>query len=76
MIGSPVQSNIPLPEVPFLRPPVRDPYVATEEWRNNVEADNTDRGAGRRRRPGVVFDIPEVSRRPQLSQIFGGQANR
>ncbi len=38
-------------------PPLRDPFSATEEWRNNEEKDFMNRGAARRRRPGVTFDL-------------------
>lgn len=39
-------------------PPLRDPIVATHEWRNKEEAETIDRVKGGRRRPGVVFDMP------------------
>lgn len=40
-------------------PPLRDPYLATEEWRNNEERELEDRGTHRRRRPGVTFEVLE-----------------
>ncbi|KZT67714.1 hypothetical protein DAEQUDRAFT_377805 [Daedalea quercina L-15889] len=40
-----------------LSPPLRDPQAATQEWRSREAADLADRGTGRRRRPGVTFDV-------------------
>ncbi|GBE81992.1 hypothetical protein SCP_0403680 [Sparassis crispa] len=58
-------------------PPLRDPLVAAQEWRNKEEANQLDRGTWRRRRPGVTFDVEEdlnetlrparrIARRPQI----------
>jgi len=44
---------------------VRDPLVAAQEWRNKEEAELKGRGTGRRRRPGVVFDVAEEIPREQ-----------
>jgi hypothetical protein len=74
VIGSPPPSTIS-PLLPYEVPPLRDPYEATQEWRNITEADQTVRGTRRRRTPGVVFDVAEPTprRHPTLSQIYGGQ---
>ncbi|KAH9901037.1 hypothetical protein C8Q73DRAFT_676606 [Cubamyces lactineus] len=40
-------------------PPLRDPLVAAQEWRNREEYEQQVRGKIRRRRPGVTFDIAE-----------------
>ncbi|KAH9951926.1 hypothetical protein B0H21DRAFT_714886 [Amylocystis lapponica] len=40
-------------------PPLRDPVIAAQEWRNREEAELAGRGTYRRRRPGVVFDVEE-----------------
>ncbi|CDO71227.1 hypothetical protein BN946_scf184863.g23 [Trametes cinnabarina] len=40
-------------------PPLRDPLAAAYEWRNREEHDQQLRGTGRRRRPGVTFDVEE-----------------
>ncbi|KAI0690046.1 hypothetical protein BC835DRAFT_1366235 [Cytidiella melzeri] len=42
-----------------LSPPLRDPFAATQDWRNREEEALRDRGTWRRRRPGVVFDVVE-----------------
>jgi len=54
VVGSPTQSNR---SQPFAPPPVRDPQLAAQEWRNREEAEMRSRA--KRRRPGVVFDIEE-----------------
>lgn len=57
VIGSPDHSTVsqvqPLPIIP---PDVRDPLVATSEWR---EAERRERRTHRIRRPGVTFDVEE-----------------
>lgn len=43
-------------------PPLRDPVVATHEWRDREEADIARarrEGKQRRPRPGVVFNVTE-----------------
>ncbi|KAI0328583.1 hypothetical protein GY45DRAFT_1306577 [Cubamyces sp. BRFM 1775] len=40
-------------------PPLRDPLVAAQEWRNREEYEQQVRGKIRRRRPGVTFDVAE-----------------
>jgi hypothetical protein len=81
VIGSPTQSTFsqvqggfPIPQ--YQMPSEQDRYAATQQWRNDMEADQNG-GKGRRRRPGVVFDLgPEYSAnktRPHTSQIYGGQ---
>lgn len=59
-------------QAPIQPPPFRDPWLATEEWRDREEADLQRRTKAklRRRRPGVVFDVEEehpddVKRRPR-----------
>ncbi|KAI0273702.1 hypothetical protein BC834DRAFT_223346 [Gloeopeniophorella convolvens] len=51
---------------PKLIPPQRDPQQATYAWRNREEAQVRERGAARRRRPGVHFegydDHPQAER--------------
>ncbi|CCM02356.1 uncharacterized protein FIBRA_04451 [Fibroporia radiculosa] len=42
-----------------LSPPLRDPMLATQDWRNKEEAEFADRGTWRRRRPGVTFDLED-----------------
>lgn len=50
--------------------------MAAQEWRNKEEEEYLDRGTGRRRRPGVTFDvndrleeeIPRLARRPTRRQ--------
>ncbi|KIM80761.1 hypothetical protein PILCRDRAFT_515548 [Piloderma croceum F 1598] len=54
VVGSPTQSNR---SQPFAPPPVRDPQLAAQEWRNREEAEMRSRA--KRRRPGVVFDMEE-----------------
>lgn len=46
-------------QTPLQPPPLRDPLVAAQEWRNKEEAAMRDRGTARRVRPGVVFDVEE-----------------
>ncbi|OBZ75097.1 hypothetical protein A0H81_04190 [Grifola frondosa] len=53
-------------------PPLRDPMVAAQEWRNKEEAEFRDRGTWRRRRPGVTFDVAEdrlEEARPALQKM-------
>lgn len=40
-------------------PPLRDPVVATYDWRNREEAGQMAKGTLRRYRPGVTFDFEE-----------------
>ena len=43
-------------------PPLRDPHIATTEWRDRGEAEEMERrqkGRRRARKPGVVIDLPE-----------------
>ncbi|PIL24092.1 hypothetical protein GSI_13844 [Ganoderma sinense ZZ0214-1] len=40
-------------------PPLRDPMMAAQEWRNQEEVVQQGRGTLRRRRPGVTFDVGE-----------------
>lgn len=42
-----------------LSPPLRDPVIAAQEWRNREEADQMYRGTLRRRRPGVTFEVED-----------------
>jgi hypothetical protein len=60
VVGSPTQSMLSqTPGPPMQTPPVRDPMVAAQEWRNKEEAELRARGTGKRRKPGVVFDVAE-----------------
>jgi len=57
-VGSPTSSRMsPTPGV--MTPPLQDPYEATATWLNNEEKELEDRGAVRRRRPGVTFDLTD-----------------
>ena len=40
-------------------PPLRDPVIATSDWRNREEAGQLAKGTMRRHRPGVTFDFVE-----------------
>lgn len=61
VVGSPDHSTVsqaqPLPAL--MLPGVRDPLVATSEWREREEADRRERKTHRVRRPGVTFDLEE-----------------
>lgn len=61
MIGSPDHSTVsqaqPLP--PIIPPGIRDPLIATSEWRDREEAERRERRTHRIRRPGVTFDVEE-----------------
>ena len=61
VIGSPDHSAIsqaqPLPHI--IPPGVRDPLVATSQWRDREEAERRERRTHRIRRPGVTFDLEE-----------------
>ncbi|KDQ60694.1 hypothetical protein JAAARDRAFT_31669 [Jaapia argillacea MUCL 33604] len=61
VLNSPTAStlsvNPPIPPIPS-----RDPILATTEWRNKAE-EQQSRGAGRRPRPGVTFE--EVENQPE-----------
>lgn len=39
-----------------MQPPLRDPLVATQEWRDEM---GSRRGGKKIQRPGVVFDVKE-----------------
>ncbi|KII89208.1 hypothetical protein PLICRDRAFT_599729 [Plicaturopsis crispa FD-325 SS-3] len=56
IVGSPTHSGLSQPPA-YQPPPVRDPLTAAQEWRDREEM--MGRGSGRRRRPGVVFDVGE-----------------
>ena len=60
-MGSPTSSMRTSTPGPYNSPspPLRDPILATQEWRNNEERDMEYRGTHRRRRPGVTFDLSE-----------------
>jgi len=49
-------------------PPMRDPLVAAQEWRNKEEAELNTRRNVRRYRPGVVFDVEEETPADQTTQ--------
>ncbi|KIK98860.1 hypothetical protein PAXRUDRAFT_133306 [Paxillus rubicundulus Ve08.2h10] len=60
VIGSPEHSVVqaqPLP--PIIPPAVRDPLIATTQWRDREEAERRERKKNRIRRPGVTFDVEE-----------------
>ncbi|KAG8217803.1 hypothetical protein J3R82DRAFT_5967 [Butyriboletus roseoflavus] len=61
VIGSPDHSTVsqvqPLP--PIIPPGIRDPLIATSEWRDREEAERRERRTHRIRRPGVTFDVEE-----------------
>ncbi|KAG9318772.1 hypothetical protein JVU11DRAFT_871 [Chiua virens] len=61
VVGSPDHSAVsqaqPLPRI--IPPAVRDPLIATSEWRDREEAERRDRRKNRIRRPGVTFDVEE-----------------
>ncbi|KAH7889279.1 hypothetical protein F5I97DRAFT_1801655 [Phlebopus sp. FC_14] len=61
VIGSPAHSTISQAPLfpPIVPPPVRDPMVATSQWRDREEAARRQRKSGRIRRPGVTFDVDE-----------------
>lgn len=40
-------------------PPLRDVFLATQEWRNREATELVVSGRKRRPRPGVTFDCPE-----------------
>ena len=59
----------------LLTPPLRDPHEATMEWQHNEEMNERYRNTGRRRRPGVVFDVedddnPKDSRAYRRSRMY------
>jgi len=70
VVGSPTQSS--RSQTPFAPPPIRDPLVATQEWRNREEAEMRSHTKERIRRPGIVFDMeedpPEPAPRKKLSR--------
>lgn len=70
VLGSPTQSS--RSQTPFAPPPIRDPLVATQEWRNREEAEMRSSAKERRQRPGIVFDMeedpPEPVPRKKLSR--------
>ncbi|CAL1704389.1 unnamed protein product [Somion occarium] len=55
-------------------PPLRDPVIATVDWRDREEAEQSIRKSSRRRRPGVTFDVdPDLveENRPRPRQRSG-----
>lgn len=66
-------------QAPMQPPPLRDPLVATREWRKLEAAEVRARGDGkvRRQRPGVVFDVAEdpledKRNKPMRSRTYTG----
>ena len=58
-------------------PPLRDPLMAAQEWRNLEENEQQGRGTLRRRRPGVTFDVGEEvpsDGRPSVQKSFRANA--
>ncbi len=74
VVGSPtssMRSHTP----GLLTPPIRDAIEAAQEWRD-LERNFIDRGATRRRRPGVTFDVvdedaPRNARLARASRLYG-----
>ncbi|KAI8998540.1 hypothetical protein BD414DRAFT_575055 [Trametes punicea] len=60
-------------------PPLRDPLMAAQEWRNREEQQQETRGTARRRRPGVTFDVgdevPEDGRVPLQKSLRANMAD-
>lgn len=68
---------------PIQPPPLRDPRLATEEWRNKEEAGARAlaKAKRRRQRPGVVFDVEEehpndIKRRPRRVKTKGRSSSK
>lgn len=60
VVGSPAQSTVShAPFPPIAPPPVRDPMIATTEWRDREEAERREQKRGKVLRPGVTFDVAE-----------------
>ncbi|KAG6854634.1 hypothetical protein C0991_004236 [Blastosporella zonata] len=61
VIGSPTASMHSSQPPPMQSPPLRDVFVATQEWRHTEAAEVREVTGGklRRARPGVVFDVAE-----------------
>ena len=74
VVGSPTSSMRSQATGP-LTPPLRDAVEAAKEWRN-IDRNFMDRGASRRRRPGVTFDVmdedvPKTYRLHRASRLYG-----
>ncbi|KAG5646660.1 hypothetical protein DXG03_002650 [Asterophora parasitica] len=66
VVGSPTAS-MHSTQPPIQPPPLRDPFIATQEWRKQEAAEIREVATGkwRRARPGVVFDVEEDPRDDQ-----------
>lgn len=60
VVESPAQSTVgPAPFPPLSPPPIRDPMLATTEWRDREEAERREQKRGKILRPGVTFDVAD-----------------